>query len=56
MVKIKILEKGFNTTHFGFLKADTEYTLPLHFADSCVNKMKSAVFVKSPVKKKAAKK
>lgn len=55
MKKIKILDKGFPTTDFGFLEAGKEYPVSSHFADYCVLKMKSAVYCKAP-KKKAAKK
>ena len=58
MVKIKILDKGFKTTHFGYLEAGSTVEVPGHFADYCVDRMKAAVKV-APVKaakKKAVKK
>jgi len=53
MKKIKILDKGFPTTDYGYLSAGSENDLPDHFADYCVLKMKSAVYceVKKPVQK-----
>lgn len=44
-MKIKIRNKGFQTTHFGYLKAGKEYDLPTNFATFCVEKMKSADIV-----------
>lgn len=45
MKRIKIKDNGFQTTHFGYLEPNTEYDLPDHFADYCVDRMKSAVRV-----------
>ena len=44
-MKIKIKDKGFSTTHFGYLEPNKEYDLPEHFANYCVKKMQSAVFM-----------
>jgi len=55
MVKIKILDRGFSTTHFGFLEADSVVGVPAHFADYCVERMKSAVLVETAKPKKSAK-
>ena len=55
MVKIKILGKGFSTTHFGFLEAGSTVELPGHFADYCVDRMKAATRVET-AKPKAPKK
>lgn len=45
MATIKILGKGFPTTHYGFLKADTEYSVDDKFAKFCVERMKAAEYV-----------
>ena len=57
-MKIRIKNKGFPTTQFGYLEANKEYDLPDHFALFCIKKMKSADFVavkKKTVNKKAVK-
>jgi len=52
MVKIRILGKGFNTTHFGFLSAEKEVEVSELFAAYCVDSMKSARYVDEPPKTK----
>lgn len=44
-MKIKIKDKSFPTTQYGYMEANKEYDLPEHFALYCVKKMKSAEFV-----------
>ena len=53
MVKIKILSKGFPTTHYGFLVAGSIYEVDKVFADYCINRMKAAQLVLNPEAKKA---
>lgn len=51
-MKIKVKNKGFNTTHYGFLAPNTEREVSKQFAQYCVEKMKSADYVE--VRKKRA--
>lgn len=57
-MKIQIKNKGFPTTHHGYLEANKEYDLPDQFAIWCVDKMRSADYViepQKPARKKRAK-
>lgn len=54
-MKIKIKNRGFPTTHYGYLEAGKEYVVSDAFAKYCVEKMKAADYVKA-TKKKAIKK
>ena len=56
MKKIKILNRGFPTTHYGYLAAGSEKEVSDGFADYCVNKMKAAVIVDAPQKRTTKKK
>ena len=42
MVKIRILDKSFNTTHYGFLLAGSVAEVQPGFADFAVDRMKAA--------------
>lgn len=55
MVKIKILDRGFMTTHYGYLAADSVVEVNPGFADYAIKRMKSAEIVQTE-KPKAAKK
>ena len=55
-MKIRILDKGFQTTHFGYFKAGTEVTCSDGFADYCVTKMKAAEYVKQEKPQKTSSK
>ena len=59
-MKIRILSKGFSTTHYGFLEAGTVHEVDPVFGGYAIDKMKAAELVeaakKAPAKKKAAKK
>ena len=46
MKKITIGDRSFPTTHHGHLVAGETYSLPDHFADYCVLKMRSAIYCK----------
>jgi hypothetical protein len=55
MVKIRILGKSFNTTHYGFLLSGTVAEVHPGFADYAVNQMKAAERIE-PEKTEAPKK
>jgi hypothetical protein len=44
-MKIKIKDKSFPTTSYGFLESGKEYDVSDSFAKYCVEKMKSAEYV-----------
>jgi len=48
MAKIKVLDKGFPTTLYGFLSPGDEVEVSNQFADYCVKRMKSAEYIPSP--------
>jgi len=50
-MKIRILDRSFNTTHYGFLLADSVVEVDKGFAEYAVKKMKAAKFESSPKKK-----
>lgn len=56
MVKIKMFEKGMNTTEFGFLSAGGTHEVPAHFAAWMVKSGRAELSapVKKAPKKKAA--
>ena len=58
-MKIRILGRGFQTTHYGFLEAGSVHEVDPVFGGYAVDKMKAAELVaaeKAAPKKKAAKK
>jgi hypothetical protein len=53
MVKVKMLDKGLNTTKFGFLEAGSTIEVPGHFADWLIKtKRATKAAAKKPAKKK----
>ena len=58
-MKIRILGKGFQTTHYGFLEAGTVHEVDPVFGGYAIDRMKAAELVaaekKAPAKKAAKK-
>ena len=53
MVKVRMLDKGMNTTKFGFLAGGSTVEVPGHFADWLVRSGYAKKPPKSPPKKKS---
>ena len=56
MRKIKIKDKGFPTTDYGYLEPNQEVDVSDGFADYCVERMKAAEYVEAEKPKRRAKK
>jgi len=52
MPKIRILDRGFPTTHYGYFSPGDEKEVSEQFATYCVNRMKAAEYIQPPKPKR----